>query len=55
MFDIIQVSSQWTSDLVIVLTRLIHCGMVDVQVSVCSQTAVTNYKIGGSFHLITSS
>ena len=32
MFDIVQSNTQWTSDIVVLLTRLLHCGMVDILV-----------------------
>ena len=32
MFDTVQSNTQWTSDIVVLLTRLLHCGMVDILV-----------------------
>ena len=32
MFDIVQSNTQWTSDIVVLLIRLLHCGVVDILV-----------------------
>ena len=45
MFDTVESNSQWTSDIVILLTRLIHCGMVDVQVSDEMIISVANFLL----------